>query len=380
MVCGETDVLADVLADVLIVGAGPAGAVAALNLAPTRRVIVCDARAEPCERIGESLPPAARRLLRDMGLLESFEAEGHAPCYGNRSVWGDAAPQETDFLRDPDGPGWHLDRARFENWLRAIAADRGAILRAPARLKTVTQAGSGWQATLATIDGEVAIHAAFLIDAGGRAAPAARQVGAQVKVSDRLICISTYGDDERPGNAPGLTYVEAEETGWWYTAPLPNGRRVLAFHTDADLPSARLGPPSARREKDPQALLERARTCREFSALLDSSAFRPDGQCSFQVAHSAVLDRYTGDGWLATGDAAMSFDPLSAQGLLNALFTGLAAATAADGYLSGERDALQNYEQLLTQVWQLYREHLTSWYSAETRWPDSLFWQRRQVT
>jgi hypothetical protein len=38
--------------------------------------------------------------------------------------------------------------------------------------------------------------------------------------------------------ANGLTYVEADPEGWWYTALLPEGRRVLAFHTDADLPAA----------------------------------------------------------------------------------------------------------------------------------------------
>src|SRR5258706_13570090 len=104
--------------DALIVGAGPAGATAALNLAPTRRVALVDSRAVATPRIGESLPAAARRLFSDMGLLDSFEREGHSPCYGNRFFWGGLAPEESDSLRNPDGPGWHLDRARFETWLR----------------------------------------------------------------------------------------------------------------------------------------------------------------------------------------------------------------------------------------------------------------------
>jgi len=113
--------------DVLVVGAGPAGATVALNLAPLRQVALVDRRARPGPRIGESLPPAARRLLTDMGLWESFTAEGHSHCYANRAAWGSAQPVETDFLRDPDGHGWDIDRARFEVWLRAVAVDRGAI-------------------------------------------------------------------------------------------------------------------------------------------------------------------------------------------------------------------------------------------------------------
>ena len=112
--------------DALIVGAGPAGSTAALNLAPTRSVAVIDSRKFDANEliVGESLVPAARRLLSDMGLLKAFEAEGHEPWYGNRSVWGDIYPQETDYLRDPDGPGWHLDRNRFDRWLRDVAISR----------------------------------------------------------------------------------------------------------------------------------------------------------------------------------------------------------------------------------------------------------------
>ena len=84
--------------EVLIVGAGTAGATAAINLAPFRRVLLVENKANVMPRIGESLVSAARRLLADMGLLESFLAEGHEPWHGNRSVWGEAEPQEVDFL------------------------------------------------------------------------------------------------------------------------------------------------------------------------------------------------------------------------------------------------------------------------------------------
>src|ERR1051325_4322233 len=99
--------------DVVIVGAGPAGAVTALNLATFRRVVLVERRADVVPRVGESLVPAARRLFADMGLLDRFLAEQHEPWYCNRSVWGREEPEEKDFMRDPDGPGWHLDRRRF---------------------------------------------------------------------------------------------------------------------------------------------------------------------------------------------------------------------------------------------------------------------------
>lgn len=349
--------------DVLIVGGGPAGATAALNLAPLRSVAIVERNAEPAPRIGESLPAAARRLFRDMGLLDSFLAQGHAPCYGNRSVWGDAPPQELDALRDPDGHGWHLDRVRFERWLRDAAVERGAEIFAPATIGHLERDGDAWRVDTTAMS----FRAAILIDAAGRSAPIARRLGAQTRVDDRLVCGWVHGRD-RGGR--GITFVESVEDGWWYTAPLPDDRRVLAFHTDADLPAARIA-------RDRDALLQHARSARELTALLEDVGFVADGATGFTAAHSATLEPCAGEGFLAAGDAALAFDPLSSQGLLNALFTGLAAAEAADSFLRGDAGAFSRYRETIAGIAAAYRRHLGSWYAMETRWQDATFWRRR---
>lgn len=351
--------------DVLIVGGGPAGATAALNLAPLRSVAIVERNATPSPRIGESLPAAARRLFRDMGLLESFLAEGHAPCYGQRSVWGDPRPQELDALRDPDGHGWHLDRMRFESWLRDAATSRGAELLAPATVERIERDGAGWRVDTGT----VTLRAKLVIDAAGRSAPIARRLGAQLCVLDRLACGWIYGRDTGPGSR-GLTYVEATEDGWWYTAPIPNARRILAFHTDADLPASRIA-------RDRDALLHAAMSTVSLAATLATSGFVADATSSFTAAHSTTLTPCSGDAWLAAGDAALAFDPLSSQGLLNALFTGLAAAEAADSHLRGDVDVMPRYRTAIDGIATAYRRHVSAWYGLEQRWPEAPFWRRR---
>lgn len=356
--------------DVLVVGAGPAGATAALNLAPTRTVVLVDREAGPRPGIGESLPPAARRLLTDMGICESFQSQGHSPCYGNRAVWGSPQPFETDFLRDPDGHGWHIDRARFDMWLRGIAMDRGATLLAPGRIKSIDWDGQCWRAELETAAGVVELIARVVIDAGGRASPVSRSLGARRKLGDKLVCSWVSGKARSIRRGAGFTYIEATEDGWWYCAPLPESRRVLAFHTDFDLPMARA-------VADPKRLLERAATNRELGAVLSESGFSQE-HSGFAAAHSAMLQPFGGLAWFAAGDAACSFDPLSSQGLLNALFTGLAVAEAADRHLSGADDSLHEYSQMLSQVYSVYQRHLSHWYAAEARWCDQPFWRRRR--
>ncbi len=352
----------------LIIGAGPAGAVAALNLSPFHKVILADRRTKAHQRIGECLVPAARRLLGDMGILESFLREDFPPWFGNRTVWGSPKPEETDFLRDPDGHGWHLDRARFENWLRAIAVARGAIPLISS-LEHIVCGSKKWRAQLATQNERITITANIVIDAGGRAAPVARKLGAHRQATDRLICHWLYGRDETKFGR-GMTYLEGSEHGWWYSAPLPENRRVLAFHTDGDL----LAPRIPRRS---QPFLAKTEALLEIPKVLRSASFMPEHSVIAVAANSSVLEPCFGEGWLAIGDSALTFDPLSSQGLHNALFTGLAGAEATNRYLRGDEDALGGYSSIIGGIRDAYRRHLGLWYEKETRWSGSPFWQRR---
>jgi flavin-dependent dehydrogenase len=357
-------------ADVVVVGAGPAGATFALNLAPMRRVLLVDRREAAGVRIGESLAPAVRRLLTGMGLWDSFLSEGHRPSYGGCSVWGGAEPAERDNLRDLDGPGWHLDRTRFDEWLRGVAVRRGAAMLVPALPHNMTRVGDLWRLDLMVGKQSMPVRARLLVDAGGRGSSVARGFGSRRIVEDRLVCGWLHGRDE-PGRQSGLTHIEAEPDGWWYTAPLPDDRRVVAFHTDSDLPAAAIA------ASGPEALLGRVSALGFLSGVLARSGFTPNTAGGFCAAHGAMLAPPVGDGWLAVGDAALSFDPLSSQGLFNALYTGLAAAEATDRHLSGDGDALRDYHATLSSVHDAYRTHLRAWYGLERRWAERPFWERR---
>jgi flavin-dependent dehydrogenase len=357
-------------ADVVVAGAGPAGATLALNLAPFWRVLAVDRHAGAPRPVGESLAPAARRLLRDMRLWDAFLAEGHAPSHGSCSIWGGPAPIESSALRDLDGPGWHLDRRRFDAWLRSVADARGAAVLRPADIKYITRTPAGWNLNLALGDRRMAVNTRFLVDAAGRGAPLARRLGARRVVADRLTCRWLHGYD-RAGRQGGVGFVAAEAEGWWYTAPLSHNRRVLAFYTDADLPAAG----AVRRDA---AVLRRAERVPSLTEVLGASGFVPDAEGGgFCAAHSTTLEPSMGDGWVAIGDAALGFDPLSARGLFHALYTGLAAAEAIDRLLAGEINALQAYQSQVAAVARTYRAELLGWYGLERRWTEQPFWRRR---
>ncbi len=352
--------------DVIIVGAGPAGATAALNLASFRRVLLVDRWPVPCGRIGESLPGVARRLLADMGLWEGFLGDAHAPRYRHLGSWGADEAVERDTLRDPDGHGWHLDRARFERRLRATAAARGATLLAPARLATLARDGDAWRVGL-DHGGRVAeFRVRLIIDAAGRNSRLPVGRGSRRVADDRLVCAWLRARAPLPA---GTTQIEAEPGGWWYAAPLPGGEALLAFHTDADLPAGRQCHTSG-------VMLERARHLPMLGKQLQGAAWH-DAAHGYCAAHGAALSPVAGQGWIAVGDAALAFDPLSSQGLFNALYTGLAGAETADRLLSGNPAAAAEYADELGRIRSTYRHHLAAWYDLEQRWADQPFWARR---
>lgn len=359
-------------AQVVIAGGGPGGVAAALILVRQgRRVLLVDGAEDDGFRIGEAVPSAVRPLLRDLGVLDSFLADGHLPCYGNISIWGSDEPTASDFIFDVNGHGWHLDRARFDATLRDASRDIGAEVVSSTRLIGAVRGGAGWRVTLTTrgaCDEEVLCD--WLIDATGRRSAVARRVGASRLRDDILVAFYACFRATVATDRDSRTVVESAPDGWWYTALVPSGERVVAFLTDADL-------------VDHAALLSTTGfakwldSSRYIRSLLLEHGYEAVGPVRGTDAGTARLDRVVGAGWAAVGDAAVSFDPLSSQGILTALFTGLRAGQAIDRALAGDPTELDRYVRRLDEIDRAYRRHHAAYYAAEGRWLDRPFWRRR---
>ncbi|MGZ9935777.1 FAD-dependent monooxygenase [Streptomyces sp. NC-S4] len=367
--------------EAVVAGGGPAGAVAALVLARAgRRVLLVDGGPPGAPAaaftIGETLPPAARPLLHDLGLWTTFAADAHLVCPGTYASWGSARLHGHSHLFDPHGHGWHLDRGRFDAFLREAAVAAGALIRRATVIGHRNTAGEQ-RLLLRERGGAVTeVRSGWVVDATGRRALIGRRLAPRRR-QDRLVAVFTLlggsGADRTRGPGPAedlelRTLVEAVPEGWWYTARVPAGR-VVAHLTDADL-----APAGLRTAHGFRYAAERTRHVGDRLSGYDRAGSTAP---RWTAAHGLRLSPPAGPGWVAAGDAAIAFDPLSSQGILTALHTGARAGLAVDRCLAGDTGALASYASFLNGVADAYHHHHAQSYAEERRWPDHPFWRRR---
>jgi flavin-dependent dehydrogenase len=353
--------------EVIILGGGPAGAAAALALRQKGcSVGVVTKPASSAPRVGETVPPEIIRPLSRLGLWERFLAANHLPAPGTVVVWGDDRPYDNDSIFNPYGSSWHLERARFDSMLLDAAEAAGARVIGQSAIDCVRQVDAGWTVS---VEGSKRLVGDFVIDATGRAAWLGKRIGARRVRADGLVGLVRFAS-ETCINEP-RTLIEATREGWWYAAALPQQRVVAALFTDADLlPHS----PAERLHVWDRMLAE--------TQLLSSIVPRFPANSPIQTvaANGGRLLPCAGENWLAIGDAAQWYDPLSGQGLLSAIESGLqAAGHVAQGH-ADSGDPTRNLKDAADQQYERYLAVHQAYYRREQRWPNEPFWQRRHCS
>jgi flavin-dependent dehydrogenase len=341
--------------DVAVVGGGPAGAVVAVCLARLGwRIALLEATSFDGERYGETLPPEINPVLRELGLWDYFQAISPLHSPGIISAWGQSAPNETDFIRNPHGLGWHIDRNRFDEMLCNEARRVGAQVFTNARVTTCARKSGGWEVA--------GISATTLVDASGR--NGLRIDGeCRREKEDMLLAIALRIGYPGSAACDMRTCIESTPSGWWYTSPLPGGDGMAMFFTDTRV-YANEGISIA--EQLAHAPLT---ACRLHNGRIMNS----------RVVHapSARRVQMAGEDWIAVGDSASSYDPLSGRGIFKALRQGVYAATAVHDRLSGDRLALARYAARVGQEFDIYVKQRRLYYATEQRWIGHSFWSSR---
>lgn len=351
--------------DVVVLGAGPAGLATAITIRRETRasVLVVDAGPAARERFGESVAPDLLVSLKRLGLLDEFHAASHLTCPGSASIWGGDRVGYNDYILSPAGPAWRLHRREFDEMLARAARDAGAEVCWRTRYLQSVPCRKVHRVRLRTPDGTSDVRANWVVDATGPAARFASNSGARRIADDRMYGLARYSKI-RTGSITMQTLLEADEYGWWYGARLPDDRVVVLFVGETD---------KLRRLKanDHQEFERSLDATNLLAPILGRLVLERNTYVAASV-YSTRLDLPVGDGWLAAGDAAATYDPIVARGITKGLEDGIAAGRCI---AKGNENA-RAYEQHITDRFREYAEVRARLYAVERR--DGTFWEKRR--
>jgi len=352
---------------VIIIGGGPSGIATSLIL--TSRGIsncVIEAELEPARKFGEAIPPNAKPLLKKMGIMHLLDNPRHIVYYGNKSCWGSDALEQKEFLKEIYGHGYLLDRLHFEKQLRQYLKDNSGNLLEGFKLKKVLNTNNGIEASIENGNKTTKLNAAYIVDATGRKSSVCKQLGVVKKNIDSQFSISFKAHLHEP--IEHQISVEATENGWWYVAPQYNNELTIMFFTLYELlPEKKLLASFIKKELETS--LHISRITKTANLDFENIKVMPSG--------TSRLDIPYGDNWIAVGDAAFSYDPISSYGITSALASGFYAGHALASKLSKEDDAMSTYRYIVENAFQAYSEKLSNHYAIEDRWKSSTYWKNR---
>jgi menaquinone-9 beta-reductase len=302
--------------DAVVVGARCAGSAAAIALSRAgRRVVALDRVAFPADTISTHLIwPGGVAELQALGSLERVRALGAPPLpralagAGRLEIHSDYTPVDgIDHALCVRRPG--LDAALVETARAAGAEVRErcavtGLVRDGGRVAGVRYRDAAGQAR--------ELRAALVVGADGRSSTIARLVAAAHPYRERAsgrACFFAYWEDGRPEwRATAAQWREGAELG-------------TAFPCDDGLALVLLQPPEARAGEFRSDLAgEYERTVRSIPALAQRlEGCRQVTKVRAATGIASYFRRSSGPGWALAGDAGHFKDPVTAQGIRDAL-------------------------------------------------------------
>ncbi len=351
--------------DVLVIGAGPAGTVAASIVHKAgHQVKVVEKLTFPRFVIGESLLPRCMEALEEAGFLDAVKAKGYQEKFGAKFTRGKEVCNY--FFADQFTKGWswtwQVPRADFDKVLADTLESQGVPISYETEVTGIQFNDDGSSiTTVKDKDGnERQIEAKFIIDGSGygRVIPNLFGMNRPSNLPPRKALFTHVKDvnrsqDDEPDR---ITIIVHEQQVWVWVIPFSDGITSVGFvsapeffekfdgNAEAQLRAAIASEPwIAERMKDVEFLFE--------PRVLQS--------------WSTTADKFYGNGFVLTGNVTEFLDPVFSSGVTLATVSSQLAGNLVVRHLQGEKiNWEKEYTEAMMQGVDTFRSYVMAWYDG----------------
>ena len=362
--------------DVLVIGAGPAGSVAAAMLHRAGyRVRVVEKEKFPRFVIGESLLPRCMEVLEDCGLLEAVKEKKFQEKFGAKFVMGE---EVSDFnFADQFSAGWNwtwqVPRAEFDSTLINTVNQWGVPVAFESTVTGIDFLEDESSITsVKNRDGEIAqIQARFIVDASGygRVIPKLFNLDTPSNLPPRRAVFAHVEDPHRlKFDEPNRIIIISYAPGVWvWVIPFSNGTTSVGFVGSPEFFDAIQGDLGY-----------------QFDTLINDLPFlKKRFSTSTKVfeprkleAWSSKTNQFYGNGFVLTGNVTEFLDPIFSSGVMFATVSSHLASKLVIQKLRGEQvDWNKDYTGELQSGVDTFKTYVTRWYDGTL---EKIFYAKRQ--
>jgi len=364
--------------DVVIIGAGPAGAIAASMLVQDGwNTVVVERESFPRFSIGESLLPHCMEFVKQAGMLDAlnanaaqldFQFKNGAAFYrkGERSEFN----FEDKFSEGP-GTTFQVKRAAFDKLLADEASRIGADIRYQQSVEEVLTHENGATLKISTVDESYHLKTRFVLDASGfgRVLPRLLDLNVPSDLPPRKAVFTHFKDNIKSDanfdrNKILITVHPEIEDVWYWLIPFSDGTSSLGVVARPEL------------FNDEQSLEDQLLA---FIGQDDNLAELFKNAEVLQPAkmiggYSADVKSLYGPGFALLGNAGEFLDPVFSSGVTIAMRSAISAAPLVTRELNGEQvDWQVEYADSLRKGIDVFKTFVTSWY--DTSFQNVVFFQ-----
>lgn len=349
----------------MVIGAGPAGTVAASILKNEGYdVRIVEKQKFPRFVIGESLLPRCMDNLEYAGLLNVIDGAGFQKKYGAKFLRGE---EICDFnFTEQFTKGWNwtwqVQRADFDNLLANETERKGVAIDYEAEAVGVTFNDD--HSSVTTIkkpdNSTYTVEAKFIVDGSGygRVLPRFLNLDQPSNFPLRVALFTHLEDKKRPTGIDGnrITVIIYSLDVWIWIIPFSDGNTSVGIVGEPEIVNKYKGTPAEQFDK----WLKEVPGLNNRFAIKDAK-FEPQKISGY----SAAVSRLYGDGFVLTGNSTEFLDPVFSSGVALATESAATAAKLLVKQLRGEQvDWEKDYSDYLKGGVDVFRTFVNTWYDG----------------